>query len=223
MNAVNCELHDTELGSQIGFVKGMEPGTEAFRKLVKRQDQGKPKTTVTFSDAKIEFGNTKPNDVYVFARSACQATTCLNEATVTVRTVEGIDPVERVLTLKPSGQFSGEIDRDEFNSAIAIAAGNGYTTETRDYISRIIGNSAVAQGFTEGKRDIYTQSKKINVNRFVDSKNGALLGFMDVEVVANEEGSGACEVINKILSAIAGAISGVGGGIFAGAEVLCTL
>ncbi len=140
---------------------------------------------------------------------------------MTVRTVEGIDPVEKVLTLKPSGQFSSEIDRDEFNSAIAIAAGLGYTTETRDYISRIVGNSAVAQGFTEGTRDIYIQSKKINVNRFAD--NGALLGFMDVEVVANDPGSGACEVINKVLSAVAGAISGIGGGIFAGAEVLCTL
>ena len=209
--AHNCETYETERGTMIRFVPGMEPNsTNAHHH--KRADGDV--THVSIGDGKLNYGTTGASGTYgtihhlydTCHEGSCDRTGFSVDSTVVFPANAG----QVSLVLQPDGQYNGWDERNAFVDAMVAVAGQGEKCNSQTWM-----HGGYGTGVESGSENQCTQTNFIGINRF--GSDGSLKGYMSVQVSQAELGHGLCGEISGILGAISTVVGAVPGAEVGGA------
>jgi hypothetical protein len=216
--APNCETYeDPTFGTRIRFIPGMEPkpdnGTEP--RIESRQGQmlhfspgmvGMPKTYITVGRQTVDYGIVGSSGVYGAIHKVydiCHQNGCdTSPFVIPTRSASDMAAYETKVTLRAQGVYKGRPERDAFVEALVAVANESEQCWDQNWMN----GGGYGQSVQSGSLRICKNTNFIQVSKYeAESKGGALLGFMNVQIEQEPRDYDAC---NMILGLIGGGVSG---------------
>ena len=230
-NAENCEIVDDPFwGKSIRFKNGQEPGTEAYKKMRKRneevimkrreagntisqRDDSGGNTIVTTSDQSINFGSVRASGeggVYHHLYDLCHEGGCeTNPYTVSSTYASDTESYQQDIALSARGQYNGWDERTVFIESVVAVAGTNEDCQDKDW-AHVNGGGCIGCAVETGTVNMCRQTYFIQINHW--GPDGSLHGNIEATTQEIENQNGWCQFLNMVESAagILGSVPGAG-------------